>query len=121
MIVRGAISLRAFFRGVIFRGGWVGAIFLGAYFKYVLFRGQFSRGLFFTGASICMSFFRSSHREVFLLKGILQICSKITREHPCQSVIIVTLLCSFIEITFQNGFSPVKFMNISRKPFQINT
>ena len=33
--------------------------------------------------------FRSSHPEVFLGKGVLQICSKFTGEHPCQSVISI--------------------------------
>ena len=30
-------------------------------------------------------FFRNSHSEVFLGKGVLKICSKFTGEHPCQS------------------------------------
>ena len=58
---------------------------------------------------------------MFLWKGILQICSKITNEHPCQSVIIVTLLCSFIEIRLQHRCSPENFINIFRKSSQINT
>ena len=68
-----------------------------------------------------MSFFRSNQPEVFLWKGIPQICSKITKEHPCQSVIIVTLLCNFIEITLQHRCSLENFINIFRKPLQINT
>ena len=28
---------------------------------------------------------RSSRREVFLRKGILEICNKFTGEHPCRS------------------------------------
>ena len=39
--------------------------------------------------------FRSSHPEVFLGKGVLKTCSKFTGEHPCQSVISITLLCTF--------------------------
>ena len=35
---------------------------------------------------------RSSHSEVFLEKGILKIWSKLTREHPCRSVISINLL-----------------------------
>ena len=37
---------------------------------------------------------RSSRPEVFLGKGILEICSKFTGEHPCPSVISVKLLRS---------------------------
>ena len=33
------------------------------------------------------SIFRSSHLEVLLQKGVLEICSKFTREHSCWSVI----------------------------------
>ena len=29
---------------------------------------------------------RSSHPEVFLRKAVLKVCSKLTGEHPCQSV-----------------------------------
>ena len=28
---------------------------------------------------------KRNHSEVFLGKGVLKICSKFTREHPCQS------------------------------------
>ena len=31
--------------------------------------------------------YRSSRSEVFLVKGVLKICSKFTGEHPCRSVI----------------------------------
>ena len=31
--------------------------------------------------------YRSSHPEVFLVKGVLKIFSKFTGEHPCRSVI----------------------------------
>ena len=37
------------------------------------------------------SFHRSSHPEVFAEKGVLKICSKITGEHPCRSVISIKL------------------------------
>ena len=36
--------------------------------------------------------FRSSPPEVFLGKGILQICGKFTGEHPCRSVISIKLV-----------------------------
>ena len=35
---------------------------------------------------------RSSHPEVFLGKGILEICSKFTGEHPSRSAISIKLL-----------------------------
>ena len=34
---------------------------------------------------------RSSHPEVFLVKGVLKICSKFTGEHPCRNVISIKL------------------------------
>ena len=43
---------------------------------------------------------RSSRLEAFLVKGVLKICSKLTGEHPCRSVISIKLLCNF-----QNTFS----------------
>ena len=50
---------------------------------------------------------RSSPPEVFLEIGILKICSKLTGEHPCRSVISKKLFCNFIEITLWHGCSPV--------------
>ena len=38
--------------------------------------------------------FRSSRPGLFLGKGVLKIHSKFTREHPCQSVISIKLLCT---------------------------
>ena len=35
--------------------------------------------------------FRISRPEVFLGKGALEICSKFTGEHPCQSAILIKL------------------------------
>ena len=35
--------------------------------------------------------YRSSHSELFLRKGVLKICSKFTREHPCWSAISIKL------------------------------
>ena len=45
---------------------------------------------------------RSSYPEKFLGKGVLKICSKFTGEHPCWSVILITLLCNFTEIALQH-------------------
>ena len=47
---------------------------------------------------------RSSHSEVFL-DHVLKICSKVTGEHPFQSVISVKLLWNFLEIALQHGCS----------------
>ena len=41
---------------------------------------------------ICCYVFRSSPPEVFLGESVLKICSKITGEHPCQSMISIKLL-----------------------------
>ena len=65
--------------------------------------------------------FRSSHPEVFLREGVLEICSKFTREHPCRSVVSITLLCNLIEITLRHGCSPVNLLHIFRTPFPRNT
>ena len=52
---------------------------------------------------------RSNHLEVFLETGVLKICSKFTREHPCWSLISIKLLstqvffCRFATY-FQNTF-----------------
>ena len=64
---------------------------------------------------------RSSHQEIFLVKGVLKICSKFTGEHPCQSVILIKLLCNFIEITVRHGCFPVNLLQIFRTSFLKNT
>ena len=63
-----------------------------------------------------VSMYRSRHPEVVLEKDVLKICSKFTREHACRSVI-----CNFIEITLQQGCSPVNLLHIYRIPFPKNT
>ena len=50
---------------------------------------------------------RSSRSEMLLVKGVLKKCRKVTGEHPCQSVISIKLLFSFIEITLWDWYSPV--------------
>ena len=65
--------------------------------------------------------FRSSHPEVFLGKGVLKICRKFTGEHQCQSVILIKLLCNFIEIALRRGYSLVNLLHIFRIPFPRNT
>ena len=65
--------------------------------------------------------YRSSHLEVFLIKGVLKICSKFTGEHTCRSVISVKLLCNFIEIALRHECSAVNWLHIFRTAFAKNT
>ena len=62
-----------------------------------------------------------SHPAVFLGKSVLKICSKFTGEHPCWSVISITLFCDFIEITLRHECSPINLVLIFRIPFHKNT
>ena len=64
---------------------------------------------------------RSSSQELFLGKVILKICSKLTREYPCRSVISIKLLLSFTEITLRHGCSPVNLLHFFRATFPKNT
>ena len=64
---------------------------------------------------------RSSRPEVFLRKGVLKICSKVTGEHTCQKVTSIMLLCNFIEIAFQHGCPIVNLLHIFWLPFPENT
>ena len=64
---------------------------------------------------------RSSPPEVFLVKGVLKICSKYTREHPRRSAISIELLCNFIEIVLRQRCSPINLLLIFRTPFPKNT
>ena len=68
-----------------------------------------------------ISLFRSSHPEVFLIKGVLKIYSKFTGEHPWRSVISIKLQSNFIEITLWHECSPVNLLYIFRTPFIKNT
>ena len=65
----------------------------------------------------CSPIFRSSRSEVFLRKSVLKICSKFTGEHPCCSVISIKLLCNFIELALQHGYSPVNLLHNFRTLF----
>ena len=55
---------------------------------------------------------RISPPEVFLGKGILKICSKVTGQDPCQSVISIKMFCNFIEITLWHGCFLVTLLQI---------
>ena len=63
---------------------------------------------------------RSSPSEVFLAKGVLEICSKFTGQHPCQNMISIKLLYNFIEIALRYGCSPVNLLHIFRTHFHKN-
>ena len=58
---------------------------------------------------------------MFLGKGALEICSKVTGEHSCQSAISIKLQSNFIEIALWHGCSPVNLLHIFRVPFPKNT
>ena len=64
--------------------------------------------------------YRSSRPGVFLVKGVLKICSKFLGEHPCRNVISVKLLCSFIEMKLRRGCSPLNLLHNFRTPFPMN-
>ena len=63
----------------------------------------------------------SSHSELFLGKGVLKICSKLTGEHPCRIAISIKLLWNFIEITLRHGCSPLNLLHSFRTSFLENT
>ena len=63
---------------------------------------------------------RSSHPEMFLGKGVLEIYSKFTGEHPCQSAISIKLQSNFTEIILRHMFS-CKFATYFRTTFFRNT
>ena len=55
-----------------------------------------------------------------LWKGVLKICRKFTREHPCRSAISVKLQSNFIEMAPWHECSPVYMLHILRAPFPKN-
>ena len=57
---------------------------------------------------------------MFLVKAVLNICSKFTGEHSCQSVISIKLQSNFIEITLRHGCSPLNLLHIFRTAFTKN-
>ena len=61
---------------------------------------------------------RSSPPKLFLGKGVLKTCNKLTREHPYGGVISIKLLCSFIKIALRHGCSPVNVLHIFRTPLE---
>ena len=61
--------------------------------------------------------FRSSPPELFLGKNVLKVWSRFTEEHSCRSVILIKLLCNFIEVTFWHVCSHVNLLHIFRIHF----
>ena len=59
--------------------------------------------------------------EVFLGKGILEMCSRFTGEHQWRSLISIKLRSNFVEIILRHGCSPVNLLHIFRTPFYKNT
>ena len=64
--------------------------------------------------SALLTFIRSSHREVFIRKGVLKISSNFTREHPCRSVISIKLQSKLVGLLLY-------LLHIFRTPFPRNT
>ena len=64
------------------------------------FRGKYGQNLveylnpFHVSVPSLRKAFRSIPSEVFLRKGVLKICSKFSREHGCQRLISIKLLCT---------------------------
>ena len=58
--------------------------------------------------------FRSSHPELFLVKSVLEKCSKFTGEYPYRSVI-------FIEVILRYEWSPANLLHIFRTRCTKNT
>ena len=65
--------------------------------------------------------FRTRRPEVFLGKGVLKICNKVTGEHLSRSVISIKLQSNFMKITLLVGCSRVNLLHIFRTPFPKNT
>ena len=81
----------------------------------------------YTSCMFTLSFNNSEDSEaamqilVFLVKSVLEICSKFTGEDLCRSVVSIKLQSNFIEITFWYGCSPVNLLHIHRTLFTKNT
>ena len=58
---------------------------------------------------------RSSHPEGFLGKGVLKICSKFAREHPCLNVVSIKLLSNFANIIAAMSYMKWNFFIIFQK------
>ena len=54
---------------------------------------------------------RNSRPEVLLEKGVLKICSKFTREHPCRSAISIKLQSNFIDLILHDNINVRRHLN----------
>ena len=61
------------------------------------------------GNTECVQIDSVSEAEMFLGKSVIKTCSKFTEEHPRRRVILIMLICNFIEITLQLGCFFCKF------------
>ena len=68
--------------------------------------------IYFQDTNAALGNGRSSPPKVFLKKGVPEICSKFTWEHPCWSAISRKFQSNLIEITLRHGCSPVNLMHI---------
>ena len=68
-----------------------------------------------------LSYFRGSPPEVFFGKGVVQICSKFTGEHPYRSVISIKLQSNSIVITLRHEYSRVNVLHNFKTHFPKNT
>ena len=80
-----------------------------------------SYGPGFTSASPESFKLQKQPSEVFLAKVVPKICSKVTGEHSCRSVISIKLLCYFIEIALWHSCSPESLLHIFGTAFPNNT
>ena len=87
------------------------------FFKMQILNALFFSEMLLFDKSFRQRIFRSNHPEVFLGKGVLEICSKFTGEHPCRNVFSNNV----IEITLRHGFSSVNLLHIFRTAFLKNT
>ena len=77
-------------------------------------------GFVFNNWKHFLTHYRSSPPYVFL-GGVLKICSSLTGEHPCRSVISIKLQSNLIEITLRHECYPLNLLHISRTTFSKNT
>ena len=58
---------------------------------------------------------------MFLAKGVQKLRNKLTREHPCRSVISIKFPCNFFDIAVRHRCSLIILLHIFRTPFPKNT
>ena len=58
---------------------------------------------------------------MFIVKGVLKICSNFTGEHPCRRAISIKLQSNFIEMALRHARSLLNLLHTFRTPFLKNT